>query len=321
MKQRGIASFFGGGKAENPPRSVRAASAKPEKAYTPGKKHSPEVLKDVNTSGTKRPREEPEPASPSPAPGQAGKGRLKRIRKASTATDAADAPQAAELSDADCPDSAAPPTDLLQEATDAGPVSAKSEHTAAGSSSPKPQTKPAKGEQGKASSKASAKGKKAASPKKQSSKSARQTTSAAKEAVSDLEFGLSDAEEQRQQMSSSLEDAGQGSLLPLCVGADNEEVEEVRSQPAKPAAKPSKKPILPDSVKATAKVEGVGLGAVAAASKHGKFDLGKLATWKAGQPVPFAFLADTFEAIAEESKRLVITSLLEWPLQLLCFNS
>lgn len=57
-------------------------------------------------------------------------------------------------------------------------------------------------------------------------------------------------------------------------------------------------------------VEGVGLGAVAAAGKHGKFELDKLATWKAGQPVPFAFLADTFEAIAEESKRLVITSLL-----------
>ena len=57
-------------------------------------------------------------------------------------------------------------------------------------------------------------------------------------------------------------------------------------------------------------VEGVGLGAVAAAAKHGKFELDKLATWKAGQPVPFAFLADTFEAIAEESKRLVITSLL-----------
>ncbi len=55
--------------------------------------------------------------------------------------------------------------------------------------------------------------------------------------------------------------------------------------------------------------------------KHGKFDLDKLATWKAGQPVPFAFLADTFEAIAEESKRLVITSLLVWPLQLLCFDS
>ena len=57
-------------------------------------------------------------------------------------------------------------------------------------------------------------------------------------------------------------------------------------------------------------MEGVGLGAVAAAGKHGKFELEKLATWKAGQPVPFAFLADTFEAIAETSKRLVITSLL-----------
>ena len=57
MKQRGIASFFGGAKAENPPRTVKVASAKPEKSLTPGKKSSPEVLKDVNTSGTKRPRE------------------------------------------------------------------------------------------------------------------------------------------------------------------------------------------------------------------------------------------------------------------------
>ena len=54
----------------------------------------------------------------------------------------------------------------------------------------------------------------------------------------------------------------------------------------------------------------MGLGAIAAAAKHGKFELDKLATWKPGQAVPFAFLADTFEAIAEESKRLVITSLL-----------
>ena len=57
-------------------------------------------------------------------------------------------------------------------------------------------------------------------------------------------------------------------------------------------------------------VEGVGLGAHAAAAKHGKFDLEELATWQAGAPVPFAFLADTFETIAEESKRLVITNLL-----------
>ena len=45
-----------------------------------------------------------------------------------------------------------------------------------------------------------------------------------------------------------------GSLVPLCLGADNEEIEEVKSSPAKSAAKPTKKPILPDSVKAIAKV-------------------------------------------------------------------
>lgn len=37
-------------------------------------------------------------------------------------------------------------------------------------------------------------------------------------------------------------------------GADNDGVEEVQSQPAKGAAKASKKPILPDSVKAISKV-------------------------------------------------------------------
>jgi hypothetical protein len=32
--------------------------------------------------------------------------------------------------------------------------------------------------------------------------------------------------------------------------------------------------------------------------------------WEAGKPVPFEFLADTFEAIAETSKRLDIVNLL-----------
>lgn len=36
-------------------------------------------------------------------------------------------------------------------------------------------------------------------------------------------------------------------------GADDEEVEEVKSKPAKSVAKATKKPVLPDSVKAIAK--------------------------------------------------------------------
>ena len=39
----------------------------------------------------------------------------------------------------------------------------------------------------------------------------------------------------------------------LRIGADNEEVEEVKSKPAKAGAKPTKKPVLPDSVKAITK--------------------------------------------------------------------
>ncbi|KFM24321.1 DNA ligase 1 [Auxenochlorella protothecoides] len=59
-----------------------------------------------------------------------------------------------------------------------------------------------------------------------------------------------------------------------------------------------------------AKVEGVGLGSIKAAAEHADFDLSKVITWTLGSPVPFGFLADTFEAIAEESKRLVITRIL-----------
>jgi DNA ligase-1 len=73
---------------------------------------------------------------------------------------------------------------------------------------------------------------------------------------------------------------------------------------AKGKKKSSKSPL------GKSKLEGVGTGAIKAAAEHGNFDLSQLATWPEGKPVPFGFLADTFEAIAEESKRLVITNLL-----------
>ena len=57
-------------------------------------------------------------------------------------------------------------------------------------------------------------------------------------------------------------------------------------------------------------MEGVGLGAVAAAKAYANFDSAELATWKAGEPVPFLFLASTFEAIANQPKRLQMTQLL-----------
>ena len=54
MKQRGIASFFGGGKAEN---NTKAGAAKAAKS-TVAKSHDPsEVLKDASASANKRPRE------------------------------------------------------------------------------------------------------------------------------------------------------------------------------------------------------------------------------------------------------------------------
>ena len=54
------------------------------------------------------------------------------------------------------------------------------------------------------------------------------------------------------------------------------------------------------------KVEGVGTGALAAALAYSDFDVTQLATWKAGDPVPFSFLAKTFDAIATTTKRLEI---------------
>ncbi len=57
-------------------------------------------------------------------------------------------------------------------------------------------------------------------------------------------------------------------------------------------------------------MEGVGLGTVAAAKAYANYDSVELATWKAGESVPFLFLAHAFEAIANEPKRLQITQLL-----------
>ena len=46
-------------------------------------------------------------------------------------------------------------------------------------------------------------------------------------------------------------------------------------------------------------VVGVGTKSLAEAAHHNTFDLSTLGTWQAGKPVPFAFLADAFEAIAQ----------------------
>ncbi len=50
----------------------------------------------------------------------------------------------------------------------------------------------------------------------------------------------------------------------------------------------------------------MGTGALAAALAYSDFDVSQLATWKAGEPVPFSFLAKTFDAIATTTKRLEI---------------
>ena len=61
---------------------------------------------------------------------------------------------------------------------------------------------------------------------------------------------------------------------------------------------------------AQAKVEGVGLGAEAAALAYADFDATTLATWAPGEPVPFALLAGTLEQMAGTTKRLAKTHIL-----------
>ena len=48
-------------------------------------------------------------------------------------------------------------------------------------------------------------------------------------------------------------------------------------------------------------VVGVGTKALAEAAHHNSFNLSTLGSWQEGKPVPFAFLADVFEAIAQVS--------------------
>ena len=107
---------------------------------------------------------------------------------------------------------------------------------------------------------------------------------------------------------SGLSDASSsGSDLPEGYEDEDDDMIETATSPST-IKKPSSAPLQRAS--AQTKVEGVGLGAIKAAAEHADVDVSKLVTWPAGAPVPFGFLADTFEAIAEESKRLQITRIL-----------
>lgn len=56
-------------------------------------------------------------------------------------------------------------------------------------------------------------------------------------------------------------------------------------------------------------VVGVGTKSLAEAAHHNTFDLSTLGTWQAGKPVPFAFLADAFEAIAQVRRCTAATAI------------
>lgn len=74
--------------------------------------------------------------------------------------------------------------------------------------------------------------------------------------------------------------------------------------PKKPAA--AKKPAAVKASKHLEKVDGVGAGALAAAADHAAADVDAAVAWPKGEPVPFAFLADVFESVADDTKRFTI---------------
>jgi hypothetical protein len=57
-------------------------------------------------------------------------------------------------------------------------------------------------------------------------------------------------------------------------------------------------------------VDGVGSGALKEADVAAGADIDGLITWQRGQPVPYAFLADTLETISSTTKRLEMTRML-----------
>ena len=93
---------------------------------------------------------------------------------------------------------------------------------------------------------------------------------------------------------------------------NEEEEEEEGDEEEEVGARPEKRSKIGSKAKSSTHVEGVGQGALAAAAKHATVDIQAVigGRWAAGEPVPFEFLADTFEAIAETSKRLDIVNLL-----------
>ncbi|WIA32794.1 hypothetical protein OEZ86_005976 [Tetradesmus obliquus] len=93
--------------------------------------------------------------------------------------------------------------------------------------------------------------------------------------------------------------------------ADEDEADEqAKFKAAFKQAPAGKKKTSKKAAAGSSAVEGVGTGALAAAKLAVTVDVTKLVTWKEGAPVPYAFLAETFETIATTSKRLEIISAL-----------
>uniref|UniRef100_A0A383WI45 DNA ligase n=1 Tax=Tetradesmus obliquus TaxID=3088 RepID=A0A383WI45_TETOB len=93
--------------------------------------------------------------------------------------------------------------------------------------------------------------------------------------------------------------------------ADEDEADEqAKFKAAFKQAPAGKKKTSKKAAAGSSAVEGVGTGALAAAKLAVTVDVQKLVTWKEGAPVPYAFLAETFETIATTSKRLEIISAL-----------
>ncbi|PRW32906.1 DNA ligase 1-like isoform B [Chlorella sorokiniana] len=282
VAQKGnIASFF----TRHPKPAAAAAEAGEggAKAEAPAAASSPNENAAQAAAGVAKPaaKRKPEEASAGGAPAGGAEGKqMKRLRKAG-----GDAPAQAAAAAAD---------ELADDLEDAEASPAPSKTAAAPS-------KAAAGKRGaSATPSAASKGKaKRSSPGKGGSEGAK--AAAVKKAAAKA---LAEADSEAEELSASTSSEA---------GAVEEGEEEASPSPSssKKAKKGSAQKLALSKAGAKgSKVEGVGTGAIKAAALHGNFDVSKLATWEAGKPVPFSFLADTFDAIAETSKRLEISGML-----------
>ncbi|CAK0786390.1 hypothetical protein CVIRNUC_009603 [Coccomyxa viridis] len=319
MKQSTIGKFFGkpavaqtGAKPLAPSNAARQVTAQAKEVKTPEKKRVRDEA--VPASAASSPIPAPAAASASPAAVKtAGKSRLKRLKKNPSA-EAKAVIEAENLEDCEDPieetgsqqakataEEAAAKASAIAADTPSEPIESPSELAPSDRIEDSDKEGATKTPQPIAAAKGKAKG---PSQKKESAAKQRKPKGSAPspEHADELAAAGVAAEEPEEAAAS---ESRSGSELE---SAEEDEGASAKKLKKMAILKPPGAKQKPG--KGKEKVEGVGTGALAAAMAYSSFDVTQLATWQAGDPVPFSFLAKTFDSIATTTKRLEIIKML-----------